>query len=103
MAALQLVPGARFEIGSFAAFLEQQTDLGTKWTPRFVRICEALPVTETNKILKRKLRNQRWDCDDPVWWRPEKSSPFQRMTPSEVAEIAAEFAARGRGSALEGI
>jgi len=103
MAALQLLPDASFDAESFASFLEDQTDLGTKWAPRFVRICDALPVTETNKILKRTLRSQRWECDDPVWWRPEKSGPFQRLTPSEVAEIAAKFAARGRRSALEGI
>lgn len=103
MAALQLLPDASFDAESFASFLEDQTDLGTKWAPRFVRICDALPVTETNKILKRTLRSQRWECDDPVWWRPEKSGPFQRLTPSDVAEIAAKFAARGRRSALEGI
>ena len=103
MAALQLLPDASFDAESFASFLEDQTDLGTKWAPRLVRICDALPVTETNKILKRTLRSQRWECDDPVWWRPEKSGPFQRLTPSDVAEIAAKFAARGRRSALEGI
>jgi len=103
MAALQLLPDAPFDAESFASFLEDQIDLGTKWAPRLVRICDALPVTETNKILKRTLRSQRWECNDPVWWRPEKSGPFQRLTPSDVAEIAAKFAARGRRSALEGI
>jgi fatty-acyl-CoA synthase len=103
MAALQLLPDASFDAGAFASFLEQQADLGTKWAPRFVRICEALPVTETNKILKRTLRNQRWECDDRIWWRPARHAPFRRMTPSDVTEIAAEFAARGRSSALEQI
>jgi fatty-acyl-CoA synthase len=103
MAALQLLPDTSFDAEDFASFLESQKDLGTKWAPRLVRICESLPVTETNKILKRTLRNQRWECDDPVWWRSEKSGPFRRMTPSDVAEIAAEFAARGRSSALERI
>jgi fatty-acyl-CoA synthase len=68
-----------------------------------VRICDALPVTQTNKILKRTLRNERWECDDPVWWRPEKSAPLRRLTPSDVKEIAAQFAARGRSSSLERI
>jgi fatty-acyl-CoA synthase len=103
MAALQLVPGASFDAESFARFLEEQSDLGTKWAPRLVRICEALPVTETHKILKRMLRRERWECGDPVWWRPEKSGPFRRLTPSDAAEIAAAFAARGRSSALERI
>ena len=103
MAALQLLPDTSFDAEAFASFLENQNDLGTKWAPRLVRICDALPVTETNKILKRTLRNQRWECDDPVWWRSEKTDPFRRMTPSDVAEIAAEFAARGRSSALDRI
>jgi fatty-acyl-CoA synthase len=100
MAALQLMPGASFDAESFASSLEEQTDLGTKWAPRFVRICDALPVTETNKILKRTLRSQQWECEDPVWWRTEKSGPFRRLTPSDVGQIAAAFAARGRSSAL---
>jgi len=103
MVALQLLPDASFDAEAFASFLEDQNDLGTKWAPRFIRICDALPVTETNKILKRKLRNQRWECGDPVWWRGAKNGPFRRMTPSDATEIAAEFTARGRSSALERI
>ena len=103
MAALQFVAGTFFDAESFASFLEDQTDLGTKWAPRFVRICDSLPATQSNKILKRTLRSQRWECDDPVWWRPEKGDPFRRLTPSDVDEIAAAFAARGRSPALEPI
>ncbi len=101
MAALQLLPGASFDAAEFARFLEQQSDLGTKWAPRFVRICSALPVTETNKVLKRELRSQRWECDDPVWWRPDGKCSFRRLTPDDVSEIAAEFAARGRSASLD--
>jgi len=100
MAALQLLPGESFDAERFASFLEEQPDLGTKWAPRLVRISEALPVTPTNKILKRTLRSQGWECDDPVWWRPEKGDPFRRLTSSDVDEIAAAFAARGRSRAL---
>jgi fatty-acyl-CoA synthase len=102
MAAIQLVPGTTFDADRFAFFLEEQTDLGTKWSPRYVRICEALPVTRTNKVLKRTLRKERWECDDVIWWRPEKGSPFQRLTESDVRELRAAFAARGRSSALAG-
>ena len=38
MATLELRPGAAFDPGGFAAFLESQPDLGTKWPPRFVRV-----------------------------------------------------------------
>ena len=60
MTAFQLRPGATFDPDGFASFLAAQPDLGTKWTPRFVRIAATLPVTETSKVLKRVLRRERW-------------------------------------------
>ena len=70
MAALQLRPGAAFDPVEFAPFLAAQPDMGTKWVPRFVRVCDALPITATSKVLVRTLRAERWNCADPVWWRP---------------------------------
>jgi fatty-acyl-CoA synthase len=101
MAAVQLRPGTAFDADGFAAFLAAQHDLGTKWTPRFVRIAEALPVTETSKVLKRVLRRERWECDDPVWWQPEKGAPYRLMSPGDVAALRDEFAARGHERVLE--
>jgi fatty-acyl-CoA synthase len=103
MAALQLEPGVSFEAEEFEAFLSQQSDLGTKWTPRYVRICEALPATPTNKLLKRQLRNERWECGDPLWWKPEKGVPYRRLSEDDRKEITARFAESGRSSALEQI
>ena len=45
--------GATFDAEAFAGFLAEQTDLGTKWPPRFVRVSDELPVTTTNKVSKR--------------------------------------------------
>ncbi len=101
MAALQLRPGATFDPEDFAAFLAAQPDLGTKWTPRFVRIAATLPVTETSKVLKRVLRRDRWETDDDVWWQPEKGGAYRRLTPADVDALRAEFAARGRQPVLE--
>ena len=101
MAALQLRPGVTFDPEDFAAFLAAQSDLGTKWTPRFVRIAPTLPVTETSKVLKRVLRRDRWETDDEVWWQPEKGGAYRRLTPPDVAELRAEFAVRGRAPVLE--
>jgi fatty-acyl-CoA synthase len=67
MAALQLREGTNFDPAGFAAFLEEQPDLGTKWVPRYLRICEELPTTATAKILTRSLRANGLDCEDPVW------------------------------------
>jgi fatty-acyl-CoA synthase len=101
MAALQLRPGAAFDPSGFAAFLAAQADLGTKWAPRFVRIAKELPVTETSKVLKRVLRRERWECEDPVWWQPVKGGPYERISAADVDELRQEFAARGHERVLE--
>ncbi len=67
MAAVQLRPGARFDPPSFARFLEDQSDLGRKWVPRFVRVATELPTTATAKIVVRQLRAEGLVCADPVW------------------------------------
>jgi fatty-acyl-CoA synthase len=54
MAAVQLRPGVdALDPAELARFLAAQSDLGTKWAPRFVRMTGALPLTATNKVVKR--------------------------------------------------
>jgi fatty-acyl-CoA synthase len=101
MASLQLEPGVAFEARQFDEFLERQPDLGLKWSPRYVRIVADLPVTATAKILKRGLRAERWECADPVWWRPKRGAPLQRLTSDDVAAIRQAFIAGGRAHELD--
>jgi fatty-acyl-CoA synthase len=101
MAALQLRPGATFDPDAFRAFLAAQPDLGTKWAPRFVRIADTMPVTETTKVLKRVLRRERWETDDPVWWQREKGGEYRRLTAADIDALRTEFAVRGRELVLE--
>jgi fatty-acyl-CoA synthase len=101
MASLQLEKGVDFDPDAFAEFLLQQSDLGTKWAPRYLRICEALPLTPTNKVLKRALRKEHWECADPVWWRPEKGAAYQLLDAGQIGEIRDRFVARGREAALQ--
>ena len=103
MAALQLRPGATFDAEEFDDFLAEQTDLGTKWSPRFVRITDALPVTETSKVLKRALRRERWETTDHVWWRPDKRAGYKLMTRRDLDTLRAEFRQRGRADVLEAV
>jgi fatty-acyl-CoA synthase len=77
MAALELRPGATFDPTAFAAFLAAQPDMGTKWSPRYVRI-GSLPMTESNKILKRQLQHEQWHTTDPVWHRETRDGPYVR-------------------------
>jgi acyl-CoA synthetase (AMP-forming)/AMP-acid ligase II len=96
MAAVQLQPGRVLDLEHLETFLDDQTDMGTKWAPRLVRICDALPTTQTNKILKRRLRQEHWECADAVWWRPTKDDRFRPLTPADKSHLREVFAANGR-------
>jgi fatty-acyl-CoA synthase len=101
MAALDLADGVDFDAAAFEAFLADQPDLGTKWAPRFVRIAAEMPLTASNKLMKKPLRDERWDCDEPVWWRPDRrGTGFRLMTDDDRAALRAEFEAHGRGGVL---
>jgi fatty-acyl-CoA synthase len=95
MAALQLVEGAAFDPVSFATFLADQPDLGTKWAPLFVRVCPVLPTTATSKVLTRVLRDERWNCPDPLWWRPARTDlAFTPLTQDEAALLESQVSRR---------
>jgi fatty-acyl-CoA synthase len=66
MAALVLASGAGFDTDKFRAFLAEQTDLGPKQWPSYVRVSTSLPRTATFKVLKRQLSAEGLDCADPV-------------------------------------
>ena len=99
MAAVVRRPGAVFDPDEFVEFLAGQDDLGTKWTPRYVRWADTLPQTETNKILKRTLRRERWESDDETWVHDGEG--YRRLAASDADAIRAEFEARGRLSVLD--
>jgi acyl-CoA synthetase (AMP-forming)/AMP-acid ligase II len=101
MAALQLAPGMEFDPDAFAAFLAAQHDLGTKWAPTFVRLVQKLPVTETNKILKRELVGERWSVDDPIWWRRGRELAYVPFTSDDAAALRKQFADAGRAHVLD--
>jgi len=89
----------RFDPADFDAFLAEQTDLGTKWSPRYVRTSASLPITQTSKVQKRQLRAERWECHETVYFRPA-SGPLRRLLPDDVAALRRRFAERGRESQL---
>ena len=96
MAALHLRPGARFDPDAFVEFLAAQPDVSPKWTPRFVRITDGLPSTATQKVLKRVLRHEHWECEDVVWWRSGRDAGFAPLTKAEITALRARFVERGR-------
>ena len=100
MAALQLEPGAQLDAADFAQFLTDQPDLGSKWAPTFVRVATALPMTQTNKILKRQLVLERWQTVDPIWWRASKGSGYSAFDAADRAEWEAGFVAGNRATLI---
>jgi fatty-acyl-CoA synthase len=96
MAALELIPGARFDPTAFAHWLAAQPDLGTKWTPRFVRIAASLPQTANGKVTKLALRAEAWVCDEPVWWQAPRTDMYALLTAADRSALAAALAAHGR-------
>jgi len=99
MAALLLRNGEEFDPKAFEAFLAQQADMGTKWAPRYVRIATEFPTTPSNKIIKRKLREEGWACSDPVWLRCDDGS-YRLLTSSDLERLHQDFASRGRSALI---
>ncbi|NKR93243.1 AMP-binding protein [Rhodococcus hoagii] len=93
MVAIQLRPGAVFDAEGFDHFLQDMDDFSPKWLPSFVRICDRIPTTATTKVLRRELRAERWQTEDPVWWRSERSRPLESMTPEAVETYECSFKA----------
>ncbi|MDX3283009.1 long-chain-fatty-acid--CoA ligase [Streptomyces scabiei] len=93
------VAGA-FDPDGFAEFLVAQPDLGTKMTPRFVRVVPSMPVTATNKIQRATLRREGFRCADPVWWRPPGKWAYRKFSAVDLARLVAEYRARGRDELL---
>jgi fatty-acyl-CoA synthase len=97
MAAIEVSDLADFEPEEFAAFLGAQADLGTKAAPRFVRVSTNLPVTGSNKVLKRDLQADRWRGVDPVFrWVGRGDPAYALMTEAHKDELDDEFRTHAR-------
>lgn len=94
MATLQLRSDANFDPRDFERFLDAQTDLGSKWKPAFLRIVRSLPLTATNKVLKRQLQREAWECDDPLWYGEPHGNGYRRLEASQRQTLAALLASR---------
>ncbi|MFE3189710.1 AMP-binding protein [Nocardia sp. NPDC059240] len=92
MAAIEVADPAVFDIVEFAEFLSAQDDLGTKGAPRLLRVSGNLPVTGSNKVLKRELQEQRWHTIEPIYrWIGRGKPEYDRLTESGKSELRAEF------------
>lgn len=100
MATLLLSPGSEFAALDMQAFLSSQSDLGTKSVPKYFRVTQAMPTTASNKVVKRQLRAEAWECADPVWIR-QKDGSYQSLDGTARQGIRALFESRGRAALLD--
>jgi fatty-acyl-CoA synthase len=91
MAAFEMLPDRRFDPEGFARFLAAQPDLGTKWSPSFVRITTGLPQTASGKVTKEPLRAQGW-------WAPGQAGAPGAAGVAGAAGAPAEAVYRRRGN-----
>jgi fatty-acyl-CoA synthase len=100
MVALVLREGATFDGRTFVAWLEGQPDLSPKWWPRFVRECQVLPTTPTNKVITRTLIHQKFRSDlvggDPVYLRQRHEDSYRSFTADDEEALRQAFVANGR-------
>lgn len=95
MAAVALREGAEFAPEAFEEFLSRQPDLGTKMSPRYVRVVPEMPVTGTNKIHRVALRRAAFLTGDPVWHR-SPAGPYRPLDAEARTALLAAYAAQGR-------
>ncbi|HPX38137.1 MAG TPA: fatty-acid--CoA ligase FadD1 [Mycobacterium sp.] len=79
MAALVLRDGAALTPEGFGEFLAAQPDLSPKAWPRYVWIAADLPVTATNKIVKRQLSAQGVRIPDGTLWERQPQTRTYRI------------------------
>ncbi|QRY54285.1 AMP-binding protein [Mycolicibacterium septicum] len=97
MAAIEVADPDGFDAAAFVSYLAGQDDLGTKGIPRFLRVSKNLPVTGSNKVLKRELQQDRWHTDEVVYrWAGRGGPVYRAMDDDDKKSLDDEFAQYGR-------
>jgi fatty-acyl-CoA synthase len=75
---MQPHPRSPFDPDAFRRFLDEQGDLGPKMWPKYVRVTDAMPLTGSQKLDRRRLRAEGLETSDPVWVRtPDRT--YERL------------------------
>ncbi|MUL76103.1 AMP-binding protein [Mycolicibacterium sp. CBMA 226] len=97
MAAIEVADPILFDVDKFVQYLGDQEDLGKKGTPRFLRISGSLPVTGSNKVLKRELQADKWHTEELVYrWVGRGVPVYRLMTDDAKRALDDEFTQYGR-------
>lgn len=97
MAAIEVADPILFGVDKFVQYLNDQDDLGKKGMPRFLRISDSLPVTGSNKVLKRELQADKWHTDELVYrWVGRGVPVYGLMSDDAKRALDDEFTQYGR-------
>jgi fatty-acyl-CoA synthase len=97
MAAIEVADPILFDVDKFVQYLNDQDDLGKKGTPRFLRISDSLPVTGSNKVLKRALQADKWHTEELVYrWVGRGVPGYGLMSEDAKRALDEEFTQYGR-------
>lgn len=97
MAAIEVADPDGFDAAAFVSYLTGQNDLGAKAIPRFLRVSKNLPVTGSNKVLKRELQQERWHTGEVVYrWAGRGEPVYRAMGDDDKQSLDAEFTQYGR-------
>ncbi len=99
MAAVVLRPGTGLDPAAFARWVDDESGLGPKWRPRWIRVATELPTTGTNKIVTRTLVRQKFRLDqvgDDELWHRGRTGPYERFDAAAQEGLRARFVALGR-------
>ena len=87
MVAIEVDDLDTFDVDDFDAFLAQQSDLGPKWLPSFVRPTSELPKLASMKLDKTRLRREAWSTPG-ISWRPARGEPMRPLTDDDRDRLA---------------
>jgi fatty-acyl-CoA synthase len=102
MAAIEPRADEQLDVAELKRWLEGQTDLGTKWMPRYLRLSKALPSTGNDKLDKRPLKAEGWRTADRILWQPTRNSDYVELTEQDKQELERELTTHGRGHLIPG-
>lgn len=102
MVAIEMAEGIAFDPREFDEFLDSQRDLGTKWSPRLVRVTTSMPLTANNKVHKPPLRATKWNTDESIFWRPVRGDSLRTMSSADKVDLEKQFDDNGRTHVLSG-
>ena len=107
MIAVKLKEGVSFDPKAcYEWFMRQQKEAGMdpKWMPDYIRVVDAFPVTETQKIVYRSLKDENFNIERDgqmrVYFQQRGDDTYRPLTPEAFAEIKSRFLEAGRQELL---